>query len=177
MILCISVVSVVTSVFHFLFYWVGVSLLSVIKHWISPLPLPYPHSFFWLIFLYFSQSLTFLSIYLCIYLCILAIWCKELTCWKRPWCWERLNAGGEGNDRGWDGRMASLTQWTWAWASSGRQWRTGKPGLGVAKSPTWLSDWTTIYLCIYPLTYPSIHQSVHPSYFLAIHLSIIHLAG
>ena len=47
---------------------------------------------------------------------------------KRPWCWERLKAGGEGHNRGWDGWM-SPTQWTWVWASSGRWWRTGKPGL------------------------------------------------
>ena len=40
--------------------------------------------------------------------------------WKRPWCWERLRAGGEGDDRGWDGWMISLTQWTWVWANSGR---------------------------------------------------------
>ena len=43
----------------------------------------------------------------------LATWCKVLTHWKRPWCWERLKAGGEGNDRRWDGWMASPTQWTW----------------------------------------------------------------
>ena len=43
----------------------------------------------------------------------LATWCEELTHWKRPWCWERLKAGGEGDDRGWDGWMASPTQWTW----------------------------------------------------------------
>ena len=42
----------------------------------------------------------------------LATWCKELTPWKRPWCWERLKAGKEGEGRGWDGWMASLTQWT-----------------------------------------------------------------
>ena len=59
----------------------------------------------------------------------LATWCKELTHWKRPWCWERLKAGVEGDDRGWDGWMASPTQWTWIWASSGRWWRTGKPGV------------------------------------------------
>ena len=47
----------------------------------------------------------------------LATWC-ELTQWKRPWCWERLRAGGEGDDRGWDGWMASLTQWTWIQVSS-----------------------------------------------------------
>ena len=43
----------------------------------------------------------------------LATWCEGLTHWKRPGCWERLKAGGEGDDRGWDGWMASLTQWTW----------------------------------------------------------------
>ena len=49
-----------------------------------------------------------------------ATWCQEPTHWKRPWCWERLRAGGEGDDRGWDGCMASLTQWTWVWPKSGR---------------------------------------------------------
>ena len=58
----------------------------------------------------------------------LATWCEELTHWKRPWCWERLKVGGEGDDRGWDGWMASLTQWTWVSANSGRWWRRGKPG-------------------------------------------------
>jgi len=57
----------------------------------------------------------------------LATWCEELTHLKRPWCWERLKAGGEGDDRGWDGWMASLTQWIWVWASSGSWWWTGKP--------------------------------------------------
>ena len=59
----------------------------------------------------------------------LATWCKELTHWKRPWCWERLKAGGEGDDRGWDGWMASPTQWTWVWVASGSWWWTGKPGV------------------------------------------------
>ena len=48
---------------------------------------------------------------------------------ERPWCWERLKAGGEGDDRGWDGWMASPTQWTWVWASSRSWWLTGKPGM------------------------------------------------
>ena len=47
----------------------------------------------------------------------LATWCEELTHWKRPWCWERLKAGGEGDDRGWDGLLASMTWWTWVWAA------------------------------------------------------------
>ena len=58
-----------------------------------------------------------------------ATWCKELTHWKTPWCWERLKAGGEWGDRRWDCWMASTTQWTWVWANSWRQWRTGKPGV------------------------------------------------
>ena len=57
------------------------------------------------------------------------LWCKELTHLKRPWCWERLKAGREGDDRGWDGWMASVTQWTWVWVKS-RSWQwTGKPGV------------------------------------------------
>ena len=59
----------------------------------------------------------------------LATWCKELTHLKRPWCWERLRAGGEGDDRGWDGWMASPTRWTWVWVDSGSWWWTGRPGV------------------------------------------------
>ena len=59
----------------------------------------------------------------------LATWCKEPTRWKRPWCWERLRAGGEGDDRGWDGWMASLTQWKWVSVNSGSWWWTGRPGV------------------------------------------------
>ena len=55
--------------------------------------------------------------------------CEELTHWKRPWRWEGLGAGGRGDDRGWDGWMASLTQWTWVWVNSGRWWWTGRPGV------------------------------------------------
>ena len=55
--------------------------------------------------------------------------CKELTHWKRPWCWEGLGAGGEGDDRGWDGWMASPTQWAWVWVNSGSWWWTGRPGV------------------------------------------------
>ena len=56
----------------------------------------------------------------------LATWFEELTHWKRPWCWERLKTGGEGDDRGRDDWVVSLTQWTWIWANCGRWWRTGK---------------------------------------------------
>ena len=92
----------------------------------------------------------------------LAIWCEELTHWKRPWCWERLKAGGEGDNKGWDCWMASPTQWTWVWVSSGSWWWTGKPDVlqsmgsqrarhdwatciavhEVTKSQTRLSTWT-----------------------------------
>ena len=63
----------------------------------------------------------------------LSTWCEELTHLKGPWCWERLEAGGEGDDRGWGGWMASPTQWTWVWASSRSWWRTGKPGMLQSK--------------------------------------------
>ena len=62
----------------------------------------------------------------------LATWWEELTHWKRPWCWERLKVGGEGNDRGWDGWMASSTQWTWVWVNSGSWWWTGRPAAAAA---------------------------------------------
>ena len=48
---------------------------------------------------------------------------------KRSWCWERLKAGGEGEDRGWDCWMASQTQWTWLWVDSGSWWWTRRPGM------------------------------------------------
>ena len=52
----------------------------------------------------------------------LATWCEELPHWKRPRCWKRLKARGEGDNRGWDGWMASLTQWTWVWINSRSWW-------------------------------------------------------
>ena len=71
--------------------------------------------------------------------------CEEVTHLKRPWCWERLKVGGEGDDRGWGGWIASSTRWTWVWVYSGSWWWTGKPGMLQSmgsKSPTWLSNWT-----------------------------------
>ena len=56
-------------------------------------------------------------------------WWKQLTHLKRPWCWERWKAGGKGDDRGWDGWMASPTQWTWVWVNSGSWWWTGRPSV------------------------------------------------
>ena len=79
----------------------------------------------------------------------LATWCEELTRLNRPWCWERLNVGGEGDNRGWDGWMASPTQWTWVWVNSGSWWWTRRPGMLQSIGSqrvgwTWLSDWTEL---------------------------------
>ena len=74
----------------------------------------------------------------------LATWCEELTHWKRPWCWERLKVGGEGDDRGWDGWMASLTRWTWVCVNSGSWWWERRPGiLQSMGSQRVRQDWTT----------------------------------
>ena len=74
----------------------------------------------------------------------LATWYEELTHWKRPWCWERLKAGGEGGDRGWDGWMALPTLWTWVWINSGSWWWTGRPGmLQSSGSQKVRHDWAT----------------------------------
>ena len=93
----------------------------------------------------------------------LATWCKELTHWKQHWCWERLKAGGEGDDRGWDSWMASPTQWTWVWASFGSWWWTGKPGMlqSMGLQRTGL-DWVTElnnYLLFTPLFNHAMHLS------------------
>ena len=60
------------------------------------------------------------------------LWPPDATSWltgKRSWCWERLKAEGEGADRGWDGWMASPTQWAWVWINSRSWWWTGRPGM------------------------------------------------
>ena len=79
----------------------------------------------------------------------LAIWCEEPTHWKIPWCWERLKAGGEVDNRGWDGWMALPTQWTWVWVNSRSWWWAGCATVhGVAKSWTrstrQLTNWTEL---------------------------------
>ena len=64
--------------------------------------------------------------------------------WKRLWCWEGLGAGGKGDNRGWDGWMASPTQWTWVWVNSGSWWWTGRPGvLRFMGSQRVGHDWAT----------------------------------
>ena len=59
----------------------------------------------------------------------LTTWYEELTHLKRPRYWKRLKAGGEVDNRGWDGWMASPTQWIWVWVSSRSWWWTGKSGM------------------------------------------------
>ena len=80
---------------------------------------------------------------------VMAVYCHPayltyLTHRKRLWCWEELGAGGEGDDRGWDGWMASLTRWTWVWVNSGSWWWTGRPGvLRFMGSQRVRHDWAT----------------------------------
>ena len=87
----------------------------------------------------------------------LATWWEELIHWKRPWCWERLSMGGEGDNRGWDGWMASPTQWAWVWVNSGSWWWTGRPSccdsrgrkeLDMTERLSWteMKAWKTEYL-------------------------------
>ena len=74
----------------------------------------------------------------------LATWYEELTHLKRPWWRERLRAGGEGDNRGWDGWIASPTQWTWIWVNSRSWWWTGRPGvLWFMGSQRVRHDWAT----------------------------------
>ena len=85
-------------------------------------------------------------------------WCKQPGHWKRPWCWERLRARGEGDNRGWDGWMGIINSVDWVWTNSERLWRTEKLGMLQSmgsQSHTWFSDWTTTrirYTLIYSST-------------------------
>ena len=75
-------------------------------------------------------------------------WYEELTHWKSPWFWETLKAGGEGGDRGWDGCMASATQWTCVWVSSRSWWWTGRPGVLQSMGSQRVGhDWATELTC------------------------------
>ena len=74
-------------------------------------------------------------------------WPLDAKCWligKKSWCWEGLGAGGEGDDRGWDDWMASLTRWMWVWVNSRSWWSTGRPGvLRFMGSQRVGHDWAT----------------------------------
>ena len=79
-------------------------------------------------------------------------WCEELTQWKRAWWWKRLKAGGEGDDRGWDGWMASPHQWIWVCVNPRSWWWTGRPGVLQSMGSqrvghNWVTElnWTLIY--------------------------------
>ena len=73
-------------------------------------------------------------------------WHKELTHWERPWCWERLKAGGGRDNRRWDGWISPPIQWTWTWADSGRWLRTGRLGvLQSLESQNWVTE---LKLCL-----------------------------
>ena len=81
------------------------------------------------------------------------LWLSNEKNWLigKDWFWERLKAGGKGDDGGWDGWMALHTKWTWVWAGSESWWWTGKPGMlyavhEFAKSWIWLSDWTELII-------------------------------
>ena len=85
---------------------------------------PFPH------ILWFYHILHLYAYHFTVYYSsTLATSCEELTHWKRLWWWEGLGVGGEGDDRGWDGWMASLTRWTWVWVNPGSWWWTGRPGV------------------------------------------------
>ena len=75
------------------------------------------------------------------------LWPPDGKSWltgKRPWHWERLRAGGEGDDRGCNGWMTSLTQWTWVWVDSRSWWWSGRPGvLRFMGSQRVAHDWVT----------------------------------
>ena len=88
----------------------------------------------------------------------LILWPPHANSWligKKPLCWEGLGAGGEGDDRGWDGWMASLTRWTWVWVDSGRWWWTGRPC--VLRFMGWQrvghTDWTELKIDIHAVCF------------------------
>ena len=107
---------------------------------------------------------------------------QELTHWKRPWCWEELRAGGEGDDRGWDGCMASLTQWMWVWVNSGSWWWTGMPGvLRFMGSQRVAHDWATelnwtdfIFLRLHKFLFTCMLDLLYLRVSLLIILSLFH---
>ena len=88
--------------------------------------------------------------------------------WKRPGYWERLKAEGEGDDRGWDGWMASLTQWTWVWVSSGSWWWTGKPGVLQSMGSQrvghdWATELNRFRLCLFLKTLALLNYTIQSS--------------
>ena len=116
----------------------------------------------------------------------LATSCEELTHWKRLWCWEGLGAGGEGDDRGWDGWMASLTRWTWVWVNSRSWWWTQRPGvLRFMGSQRVGHDWATElnwteYTCFSAIlsnhpTLPFSHRVQNSVLYICVSLAVSHI--
>ena len=112
-----------------------------------------------------SVMITFIS---CLYVTI------YVYIYTRTWCWERLRARGEGDDRGWDGWMASSTQWTWVWVNSGSWWWTGRPAVlwfmgsqRVGHDSEQL-NWNDIYISPPSWTFPTFSHVPHPGYHRAL---------
>ena len=90
---------------------------------------------------------------------------QELTHWKSPWWRGKLKAWGEGDDRGWDGWMASLTWWSWVWAGSGSWWWTGWPGMLQSMGSqrvrhNWATELSWFSPCVFMDTVNSTHKSL-----------------
>ena len=110
----------------------------------------------------------------------LATWCEELTHLKRPWCWERVKVGGEGDHRGLDHWIASPTQWTWVWVNSRSWWWTGK----LACCSPWcckqlrLSDWTKwrwpyfICVCVSPFMSQLLSMTKKRNLYFIVYLTV-----
>ena len=85
------------------------------------------------------------------------LWLPHAKSWLngKDWCWEGLGAGGEGDDKGWDGWMASLTRWTWVWVNSRSWWWTGRPGV-LRFMGSWRvrHDWSTELNCPCAISLP-----------------------
>ena len=117
----------------------------------------------------------------------LATSCEELTHWKRLWCWEGWEVGGEGDDRGWEGWTASLTRWTWVWVNSGSWWWTGRPGVlqftGLQRvRHDWATElnWTELNVSI-AMSFPSSHHSsninLYRLYFYSYKINLYYFIG
>ena len=122
-----------------------------------------------------SLGSSFLGLMLKLKLQYLATWCEELTHWKRLWYWETLRAGGEGDNRVWDGWMPSPTQCTWVWVNSESWWWTGSPGVlqlmrsqrvghGWANGLSWTCpylEWSHLVSCLYIICTGSLQIYFH----------------
>ena len=100
---------------------------------------------------------------------------EELTHLKRVWCWEWWKAGGEGDDRGWDDWMASLTGWTWVWVNSRSWWWTGKPGILQSMGSQRVGhDWATeLNSIITRLTWVALPGRAHG--FIELDKAVVHV--